>query len=337
MTHDQLARVFPDGRTVHVPSDGGPLKGYELARADIEKRGNGDASSIGKQGLFAALLKGKSTDDEDEAASAPMARVRTASAALSAGAAPARSADPVPLPHSKPAASFQLASADVQAVQAPKRKQAVAESSDNNEPKPQTPADIINARGFWDDAPATPKQATPAQVAAIGARRALAAADPQSTASVSPLDALAYAPAALSPVERANVVTASAPLPRSVRAASASRNPAVATRIDQVIAKGPQDQNGVIATSTRISGSQSNDVWMRAMILAPSASASMSATVLGDTDMTTMREHFAKPQMAIAMTFSNDPQMGMLSDRFTGSATAKLDTRSFAMRTASLR
>jgi hypothetical protein len=243
----------------------------------------------------------------------------------------------VPLPHSKPAASFQLASADVQAVQAPKRKQAVVESSDNNEPKPQTPADIINARGFWDNAPATPKQATPAQVAAISARRALAAADPPSTASVSALDALAYAPAALPPVERANVVAASAPLPRSVRLPAASRNPAVSTLVDQVIAKVPQDQNGVIATSTRISDSQSNDVWMRAMILAPSASASMSATVLGDADMTTMREHFAKPQMAVAMTFSNDPQMGMLSDRFTGSATAKLDTRSFAMRTASLR
>jgi hypothetical protein len=213
----------------------------------------------------------------------------------------------------------------------------MAESSDNNEPKPQTPADIINARGFWDDAPATPKQATPAQVAAISARRALAAADPQPTASVSALNALAYAPAALSPVERTNVVAASAPLPRSVRPASASRNPAASTTIDQVVAKGPQDENGVIATSTRISGSQSNDVWMRVMILAPSASSSMSATVLGDTDMTTMREHFAKPQMAIAMTFSNDPQMGMLSDRFTGSATAKLDTRSFAMRTASLR
>ena len=36
MTHDQLARVFPDGRTVHLPSNGGPMKGYELARADIE-------------------------------------------------------------------------------------------------------------------------------------------------------------------------------------------------------------------------------------------------------------------------------------------------------------
>jgi hypothetical protein len=340
MTHDQLARVFPDGRTVHLPADGGPLKGYELARADIEKRGNGgDASSIARPGLFAALLKGKSTDDEDEgaSASAPVARVRTASAALPVSAAPAKAADSVPAPHSKPAASFQLASADIQAVQAPKRKQAAAESSDNNEPKPQTPADIINARGFWDDAPATPKQATPAQVAAISARRALAAADPQPTASVSALNALAYAPAALSPVERTNVVAASAPLPRSVRPASASRNPAASTTIDQVVAKGPQDENGVVATSTRISGSQSNDVWMRVMILAPSASSSMSATVLGDTDMTTMREHFAKPQMAIAMTFSNDPQMGMLSDRFTGSATAKLDTRSFAMRTASLR
>ena len=49
MTHDQLARVFPDGRTVHVPTDGNPLKGYELARADIEKRGTGDDAASGRQ------------------------------------------------------------------------------------------------------------------------------------------------------------------------------------------------------------------------------------------------------------------------------------------------
>ena len=42
MNHDQLARVFPDGRTVHLPSDGKPLKGYELALADLERRGTGD-------------------------------------------------------------------------------------------------------------------------------------------------------------------------------------------------------------------------------------------------------------------------------------------------------
>ncbi len=40
MTHDQLVKVFPDGRTVHIPSDGHPLKGYALALADVEGRGN---------------------------------------------------------------------------------------------------------------------------------------------------------------------------------------------------------------------------------------------------------------------------------------------------------
>ena len=63
----------------------------------------------------------------------------------------------------------------------------------------------------------------------------------------------------------------------------------------------------------------------------------MSATVLGDTDMTLMRGYFVKPQAAIAMSFSDDPQLGMSCDRFTGSATAKLATQSFVMRTASLR
>ncbi len=38
------------------------------------------------------------------------------------------------------------------------------------------------------------------------------------------------------------------------------------------------------------------------MMLAPSASTSMSTTVLGDTDMTLMRAHFVKPQAAVAMT-----------------------------------
>ena len=46
MTHDQLARVFPNGRTVHVPSDGQPLSGYALALADIERRGTPGQSGM---------------------------------------------------------------------------------------------------------------------------------------------------------------------------------------------------------------------------------------------------------------------------------------------------
>jgi len=349
MTHDQLARLFPDGRTVHLPSNGGPLKGYELARADIERRGNGDdAATVGKKpNLFAALFGGgKSNEEDDEGGSAPARNAKPAPASVVAAAAPAKSADPIPTPRAKPqiAATIQLAAADAQIVPAPKSKpeskQAAQASADKAEPKPQTPADIINARGFWGDAPTTANQATPAQVAALRARQAVGAADPQPTASVSEAfnKALAYAPAATSPVDRSNIVAASAPVPRTVRPA---RNAVAATEINTVVAKGlqagAQGQDSVIATSARLAATQGNDVWMRVVMLAPSASSAMSTTVLGDTEMTQMRRHFIKPQAAIAMTFSDDPMMGMTCDRFTGSATAKLATQSFVLRTASLR
>jgi uncharacterized protein YcbK (DUF882 family) len=332
MTHDQLARVFPDGRTVHIPADGNPLKGYELARADIEKRGNGDdAATVSKPNLFARLFGRKSNDEEDEGAAAPVAREKTAP--VEPVVAAAKPADPVPMPRAKPAAStLQLASADVQFVQPGKSKPTAA--AEKAEAKPQTPADIINARGFWGDTPATPNQATPAQVAALNARQALTTADPQSTASVSALQAMAYAPAPTSPVDRPNIVAASAPIPHSARPV---RNSTANTAVDLVVAKGAQGQTGAVSTSTRLAASPASDAWMRVMMLAPSASTSMSATVLGDADMSLLSAHFVKPQAVIAMGFSDDPQMGLTCDRFTGSATATLATQSFVLRTASLR
>src|SRR5258705_13634465 len=66
MTHDQLAKVFPDGRTVHIPTDGVPLKGYELARADIETHGDGNGGTASKPSFLAALFKGKSNDDHED-------------------------------------------------------------------------------------------------------------------------------------------------------------------------------------------------------------------------------------------------------------------------------
>jgi hypothetical protein len=347
MTHDQLVRVFPDGRTVHLPTDGKPLKGYELARADIEARdGSDSALKKSSPSLWANLFKRKSNDDDDdEAVSTPVPtaqQVADAAQAIAAAgkAADAKSAEATAKPRSKPqtASAFQLASADAQIVQPAKPKPAAADTA---EAKPQSPADIINARGFWGDAAAAPQQATPAQVASLRARQAVAPVDPQSTASVpSAMQALAYAPASASPVDRANIVAASAPIPRSAR--PAPRNAAaVATEINTIAAKGTQGQDGqvrgVIANSTRISAAKGNDIWLRVVMLAPSASNSMFTTVLGDTDMTLMRNYFAKPQAVVAMSFSDDPQMGLLSERFTGSATAKLTTTSFVLQTASLR
>jgi uncharacterized protein YcbK (DUF882 family) len=343
MNHDQLARVFPDGRTVHIPSDGNPLRGYELAKADIEKRGDGDSDSYSrsKPSLLASLFsRGKpAADEDDEGGATAAAPAKPSAATLMAAAVPAKSADPVPVPRAKPAAAatFQLASADAQIVPLGKpSKPAAPPPAAKNETKPETPADIINARGFWGETPAAAKQATPEQIAALKARQAVGGADPQSTASISAaFQALAYAPAAAPPAERPNVVAASAPMPRIVRPASPARNPMAVNNITTVVAKGSQ---GMVANSTRLaSATKSNDVWMRAMILSPSASTSMSVSAMGEPDLTLMRSYFVKPAVAVTMSFADDPQLGLICDRFTGPAVAKLATQSFVMRTASLR
>ena len=236
------------------------MKGYELARADIEARDGSDtALKKSSPSLWAKLFKRKSNDDDDDdAVSAPMPtaqQVADAAQAISA-AEQSRRCPNLPIAgisksglliasprtpyrrraRSRPSPSMiQLASADVQIVQPAKPKPAAPA-----EAKPQNPADIINARGFWGDAGAAPQQATPAQVAALKARQAVTPAEPQSTASIpSAFQALAYAPAASLPVDRARIVAASAPLPRVTR--PAPRNAAaVAAEINTVAAKGAQ-------------------------------------------------------------------------------------------------
>jgi uncharacterized protein YcbK (DUF882 family) len=86
MNRDALARLFPDGKTVFVPSDGQPMPGYDQARAEIESRGGevqvahgaGSPGSAGG-GLFSWLFGAKpgGADDEEEASgveAAPSAR-----------------------------------------------------------------------------------------------------------------------------------------------------------------------------------------------------------------------------------------------------------------------
>ncbi len=180
--------------------------------------------------------------------------------------------------------------------------------------------------------PPAPVQATPAQIAALKARAAVANLDPQTTASVSGMQAMAYA-AVPSPTDRAPVVAASAPIPRSIRPASPARDPMAIGGVS-VTTKG---QLGTVTTASRLAAAKGNDVFMRAMILAPSASTAMLATSFGDTDMTIMRGLFVKPRVAIAMTFQEDPTPGLNTERFSGSAIAPLATHTFAIRTAGLR
>jgi hypothetical protein len=64
LTHDQLVKVFPDGRTVHIPTDGQPLPGYSLALAEVERRG--DAPS--QVALAYARGAGATTQTDEEVA-----------------------------------------------------------------------------------------------------------------------------------------------------------------------------------------------------------------------------------------------------------------------------
>ena len=215
----------------------------------------------------------------------------------------------------------------------PRPKQAVAAS---DEPNAETTADIIDARGFWGDGSATPQQVTSARmVAAISARRALETADPQPTSSVAAAyRAMAYMPASPSPVEHANIVVASAPIPDGVRP-STQASVASATEVNTILSKRAQEQDEPVTNATRLSAARSDGLWMRIMMLAPSAST-MSVTMLGDADLSMMRLFFLKPQSAIAMRFTDDPMMGVSVDRFSGSAVTRLETTSFVQRTALL-
>lgn len=97
MSYDQLVRLFPDGKTVHIAADGRTLPGYEEARAEIEA-GGGSASvpPPANGGNFFAWLFGMGSGGEDEhedAASAVASRAEPAGDAYVAEAASGKAAD----------------------------------------------------------------------------------------------------------------------------------------------------------------------------------------------------------------------------------------------------
>ncbi|TSE02357.1 DUF882 domain-containing protein, partial [Mesorhizobium intechi] len=85
ISRQELARVFPDGNTLHVPSDGRPLPGYDQALAAYKSRkaagtpnieiASADGGQRKSRGLLATLLGGRGADEsEDIAEAAPMPR-----------------------------------------------------------------------------------------------------------------------------------------------------------------------------------------------------------------------------------------------------------------------
>ncbi len=85
MNYDQLARLFPDGKTVFIASNGKTLPGYDQARAEILERGGEaptveEANSGGIFGFFAKLFGGGADEQEDRQVGGAAAPTAVASA-----------------------------------------------------------------------------------------------------------------------------------------------------------------------------------------------------------------------------------------------------------------
>jgi len=321
MTRDQLVKVFPDERTVHIPSDGQPLSGYALALADVQRRGNApsgvlmaqardagvgeagtETSSAKPRNLLAALFGGRPTADElvddAEASSTP---TKPPVVLASAKPKPVETARIVPLPSSRPKL-VEVAAAGPNII-------------GPNVIAPPGAALWTNAVESGDLAPAV-------------AQSPFTFADTMTTSST---DVLAYA---AEPARRSTRL----PQPRPAQAPPMGAGipaapPAALAATAPALAAGPG-----AAVDIAGGGGRTDSPWLRAAILTPDLSSYMTATHMGARDMTPLSQLFHKPAQALMMTFSADPGLGIVADRFTGAAVTFLATATFVPQTtASLR
>ena len=325
MTRDQLVKVFPDGRTVHIPSDGQPLSGYALALADVQRRGNAPSAVLMAQAreagvggadtapssanpgnkprnLLAALFGGRPTADElmDEA-DAAATQAKPPVVLASAKPKPVATARIVPLPSSRPKL-IEVAAA---------------------EPAPGAANIVAPQSAFWTSAVES------GDLAPAVAQSPFVFADTMTTAST---DAMAYAAEpARSSARLPQPRPAKAP-PMGTHIPAAPPAALVATQTAVIVA-GP-----TAAAHITGGGGRTDSPWLRAAMLTPDLSSYMTATQMGARDMAPLSQLFHKPVQALMITFSADPGLGIVADRFTGAAVTFLATATFAPQTtASLR
>ncbi len=106
MSQQQLAQLFPDGKTVHLPSNGKPLQGYEQAKAEILARNAALASQAsaggGSFGSLLANLFGRRNPTPAPQSDAPMPASETIVASADPEVVEEIAAEAVPLPPQRP-------------------------------------------------------------------------------------------------------------------------------------------------------------------------------------------------------------------------------------------
>ena len=323
MSRDELARVFPNGRTVHIPSDGHPLPGYALALADIERRGGSPSAPSLETARTAGVLNNMPAGTADKSAGSALARLlgfgknvdedtevtgsmggmrpKPASPAVTVASAAKIPAPPTlaPLPRSRPAA-VEVAAA------VPSIPPSRPATPPKQAPVTVASAAITRASSPW---PASPglNDALP--------ERALAYAPPSAPESTSRPSAISRA-ALPTPVVP---VAASIPLETSIAVMQLAGKPALVHTRQEIQVRQPFD-----------------DPWLRAAILVPNFHYYMTTAMIGAPDYRGLNVFMEKPVSSVVMAFSQDPNAGLSTNRFSGQAVVFVATKTFTARTALL-
>ena len=371
----ELVHVFPDGRTVQIPTDGKPLAGYALALADVTKHGampsenslaaartagiNIDTALASNAPLptnsganpFAKLL-GLAKDGEEEEADAEATPV-----AWHPNAVALAGLDPKT--EKKPAVASAVKAKVARAIEKLKLVH-VAKLLPTAAPvpsslTPQSPAppiqpistattanQVILARGYWEGPPDGMSVANP--LAEIAYRRSEAAnADTDSTGAIDHGDASAAALAyAGGDASRNSAAAMGIAALRAAALAARQDIPAPTTiaverAVDQV-ASAVMTASASSMTVVKDDAHLANP-WLRAIVLSPSVKRFLTTVALGDRDFRALASLMVKPKNAVKMTFSADPNPGLAPDHFNGAAIVFVSTVNYTTptHTASLR
>lgn len=147
MSRQELARVFPDGKTMHIPSDGKPLARYEQAVAEFKRKSASgklipDAKPTKNElNFFQRLAQNTRDDEEDDAGNDAVAAPRAVATSVAPSAETAPANEFAALPGNVPVPIIAPRAGSLDTGQSI----AIAAAPDDNaaQPEPQTAAEEI--------------------------------------------------------------------------------------------------------------------------------------------------------------------------------------------------
>ena len=351
MSRQQLVKVFPNGKTLHVPSDGKPLPGYSLAFAAHKMRSRSGTTaiasfdeevptprrstrSVGEPIVIASVSDVSDDFDSDEAASeavvvvappvprpSPFPAYAQQAPVIVASAEPVMQLQPVP-PRIEP----QFAYASINgSMAAPSRPRPFEFESPVHWSSPSVPAALARAMAQRDvSRPASLPIRPTAVVATIDVSRPLRAEAMTSAVlqkengpirDVSPV--FAYASAMAVPAPVAPRITPSAafgtpiPVPNPLRVAVAAPLPLAAT--------------GAIARSAPARRLATEDLTLTALDtlglrlwIASQSTRQKQYALLTMPDFSQVPSLMEKPSLAYSAGFGNSAYQGLRTDSFSG-------------------